>query len=56
MNSLIAIFTCSAAVLTVAMNHYKTMPWKIANIVNAVILLGLIIKEVATWEKPIPKR
>ena len=52
----IPLFTCTAALLVVAMNHYDTMPWKIANIVNAVILLGLIIKEVATWEKPIPKR
>jgi len=56
MNYLISIFTCSAAVLAIAMNHYNTMPLKIANIVNAVILLALIIKEVSTWEKPIRKR
>lgn len=52
----IPLFTCTAALLTVAMNHYNTIPWKIANILNAVILSGLIIKEVVTWEKPIRKR
>ncbi len=56
MKYLISIFTCSAAVLAIAMNHCNTMPLKIANIVNAVILLALIIKEVSTWEKPIRKR
>ena len=56
MKYLIPLFTCSAALLTVAMNHYNTMPLKIANIINAVVLLSLIVKEVSTWEKPILRR
>lgn len=49
MKYLISLFTCSAAALTIAMNHYNTMPLKIANIINAAVLLGLIFKEVSTW-------
>ena len=38
------------------MNHYNNLPLRIANIINAIVLLSLIIKEVSTWEKPIRKQ
>lgn len=56
MKYLIPVFTCSAAALTIAMNHYNILPLKVANIINAAVLLSLITKEVSTWEKPTRKQ